>query len=203
LEIAMKEEKVTTKSPARKRPAVKPNPGPTDEPGQQPTPDSDALAEVEAVAAGVTTALDQVAAILQSAGAFNQGGALFRDSFDTDVGFHESLRISLANRMASLSALGIVSDTVLASKQLDISAVAHTKAQDAQTLANFENNSNSFFGMLTRSNSTAQSALTQAYSLETDNEVLTTAQLSEMVKMLNGKMNTIVDVIEGAAPKTE
>jgi hypothetical protein len=197
------EKKVITKSPARKRPSVKPNPGPTDEPGQQPTPDADALAEVEAVAAGVTTALDQVAAILQSAGAFNQGGALFRDSFDTDVGFHESLRISLANRMASLSALGIVSDTVLASKQLDIAAVAHTKAQDAQTLANFENNSNSFFGMLTRSNSTAQSALTQAYSLETDNEVLTTAQLSEMVKMLNGKMNTIVDVIEDAAPKAE
>jgi hypothetical protein len=200
----MKEEKVSTKRPARKRPApvtIQPNPGPTDEPGQQPTPDGDALAEVEVV--GVGSALADVAAMLHSAGAFNQGGALFRDSFDTDVGFHESLRISLANRMASLSAFGMASDLVLAVKSIDSAALAHTKAQNAETLANFENNAQSFFGMIAKSNTTTQSQLGQAYGLETDNEVLTTAQLSEMVKMLNGKMNTIVDVIEGAAPKAE
>ena len=180
----------------KKRPSTQPIP--TDEPGQQPTPDADALGEIEAVAAGVTTALDQVAAILQSAGAFNQGGALFRDSFDTDVGFHESLRISLANRMASLSSLGMISDLVLSAKAMDIQQVANTRAVNAASLDNFENNANSFYGMITKSNTTSQSALTQAYSLETDNEVLTTAQLSEMVKLLNSKMNTITDAL-GAA----
>jgi hypothetical protein len=189
------------KTPVKKPPVAKPpvlRP-PTDEPGQQPTPDGDALAEVEVV--GVAASLAEVAAMLQSAGAFNQGGALFRDSFDTDVGFHEALRISLANRMASLSAFGMASDLVLSGKAMDQAALANTKSINAETLANFENNANSFFGMLTRSNSTAQAALTQAYSLETDNEVLTTAQLAEMVKMLNGKMNTITDAIEGAVPK--
>jgi len=171
---------------------------PTDEPGQQPTPDADALGEVEAVSSGVTTALDQVAALLQSAGAFNQGGSLFRDSFDTDVGFHESLRISLANRMASLSSLGMVSDLVLAGKAMDIEATANTRRVNSASLDNFENNANSFFGMLARSNSTSQAALIQAVSLESDNEVLTTAQLSEMVIALNGKMNTITDAIEAA-----
>ena len=183
------------------KPLPKPNPKPeipTDEPGQQPTPDADALAEVEAVAAGVTTALDQVAAILQSAGAFNQGGALFRDTFDTDVGFHESLRISLANRMASLSALGMVTDFTLGVKAINHESLAHARTTNADVLANFENNQNSFFGMLTRSNSVSQSALTQSESLETDNEVLTTAQLSEMVIALNAKMNTITDAL-GAA----
>jgi hypothetical protein len=176
------------------------NPGPTDEPGQQPTPDADALGEVEAVAAGVTTALDQVAAILQSAGAFNQGGSLFRDSFDTDITTHESMKFSMAANVASLAALGMVSNAMLASKQIDAAAIVNTRAVNAASLDNFENNANSFFGMLARSGATSQAALTQAYSLETDNEVLTTAQLSEMVKMLNGKMNTIVDVIEDAAP---
>ena len=183
----------------KERPSTQPVP--TDEPGQQPTPDSDALGETEGVSSGVMTALDQVAAILQSAGAFNQGGSLFRDSFDTDVGMHEVMKCSLAMRVASLSALGIVSDTVLASKQLDAAAVANTRAVNAASLDNFENNANSFFGMLTRSNSTSQSALTQDSALESDNEVLTTAQLSEMVKLLNSEMGSIKEALIIAAAK--
>jgi len=178
-------------SPKPKLPPI-----PTDEPGQQPTPDGDALAEIETVSVGAATILGKVSALLQSAGAFNQGGALFRDSFDTDIGYHESLRFSLAQSMASLSALSVVGNMVLASKQLDAAALAHTKATNAETLANFENNANSFFGMITKSNTTNQSALTQAYGLESDNEVLTTAQLSEMVKLLNGKMNTITEALD-------
>ena len=194
----MAEPKVGKKVTARK---PKLPPIPTDEPGQQPTPDADALGEIEAVAAGVTTALDQVAAILQSAGAFNQGGALFRDSFDTDVGFHEALRISLANRMASLSGLGMIADLTLGTRTIEMAAVANARAVNAASLDNFENNANSFFGMLTRSNSTSQSALTQSASLETDNEVLTTAQLAEMIKTLNSEMDTIKGALLEAIPQ--
>ena len=187
-----------------RKPRPKPTPKPeipTDEPGQQPTPDGDALAEIETVSVGAATALGKVAALLQSAGAFNQGGSLFRDSFDTDVGFHEALRISLANRMASLSSLGMVADLVLGAKALDVQVVANARATNAEVLANFENNANSFFGMVTKSNTVAQSALTQSESLQTNNEVLTVAQLSEMVKMLNGKMITITDALESVLPK--
>jgi hypothetical protein len=168
---------------------------PIDDEGQV-TPTGDALAEIETVSVGAATALGKVAALLQSAGAFNQGGALFRDSFDTDVGFHESLRISLANRMASLSALGMVSDLVLSAKAMDLQGVANARSTNAEVLSNFENNANSFFGMITKSNTVAQSALTQSESLQTNNEVLTNAQLSEMVKLLSGKMSIITDALE-------
>ena len=82
-------------------------PIPTDEPGQQPTPDADALAEVEAASAGAGLSLVDVAAALRSVGASASreqlDRAFTRDSFDTDVGYHEGLRHLTLKDMTSFN----------------------------------------------------------------------------------------------------
>jgi hypothetical protein len=175
------------------KPKPKPNPKPdipTDEPGQQPTPDADALTEVEGAMAALSGAVDQVAALMQSAGAFNQGGAFFRDKTDMDVGMDEILRTAAGKGAQHQTSLGMVLDHVKA-----------VKAINAETLSNFENNQNSFFGMLTRSNSVSQSALTQSESLQTNNEFLTSTQFAEMLKALNDKINVIGQAFAQLAPQ--
>jgi hypothetical protein len=190
---------------ATRKPRVNPKPKPkpeipTDEPGQQPTPDADALSEVEGAMAALSGAVDQVAALMSSAGAFNQGGAFFRDKTDMDVGMDEVLRSASGKGAQHQTSLGMVLDHVAAIKSIDAQTVAHARNTNAEVLSNFENNANSFFGMLTRSNSTAQSALTQAESLQTTNEVLTGAQLAEMIKALNDKVNAIGDAFASLVP---
>jgi hypothetical protein len=183
--------KVSKKVSIKKvNPNLKPNPGPTDEPGQQPTPDADALSEVEGAMAALSGAVDQVAALMQSAGAFNQGGAFFRDKTDMDVGMDEILRTASGKGAQGQTSLQLVLDHVKAVKSIN-----------AETLANFENNQNSFFGMLTRSNSVSQSALTQSESLQTNNEFLTATQFAEMLKALNEKVNVIGQAFAQLVPQ--
>jgi hypothetical protein len=186
----------------KKKPVtIQPTPGPTDEPGQQPTPDGDALAEIESVQVGAATLLSKVAAALSSSGAFNQGGAMFRDVVDIDVGMHELMKVGVGMTAASLSALGTVCNTVLASKQIDLQAVTHARNTNAEVLANFENNAHSFMGMITKSNTTAQSALTQAYSLESDNEVITTMALAKALEAVTTKVDAMWNALQSEAPK--
>ena len=180
--------KLAKKTSVKRNP--KPNPGPTDEPGQQPTPDADALSEVEGAMAALSGAVDQVAALMSSAGAFNQGGAFFRDKTDMDVGMDEILRTASGKGAQGQTSLQLVLDHVKAVKTIN-----------AETLANFENNQNSFFGMLARSNSVSQSALTQTESLQTNNEVLTAVQITEMLKALNDKINVIGQAFNDALKK--
>jgi hypothetical protein len=192
--------KVTKRPSKPTKPPVKPE-VPTDEPGQQPTPDADALSEVEGAMAALSGAVDQVAALMQSAGAFNQGGAFFRDKTDVDVGMDEVLRTASGKGAQHQTSLGMVLDHVAAVKSIDAQTVAHARNTNAEVLSNFENNANSFFGMLTRSNSTAQSALTQSEGLQTNNEVLTAAQLAEMIKALNEKVSAIGNAFAALVPQ--
>jgi hypothetical protein len=87
------------------------------------------------------------------------------------------------------------------SLQLVLDHVKAVKSINAETLANFENNQNSFFGMLTRSNSVSQSALTQSESLQTNNEFLTATQFAEMLKALNEKVNVIGQAFAQLVPQ--
>jgi hypothetical protein len=153
------------KKVAAKRPA-KPQ-LPVDDEGQV-TPHSDALTENEASGALVGLSSADIASALRTGGV----GSYTRDSAfkDTDVGMDEFLRYCLATQAGSITSLTSVLNSVQA-----------TKAQDNATLANFENNANSFFGMISKSGTVFHNNLLQSYGLETDNEVLSTAALTKLI----------------------
>lgn len=138
----------------------------------QVTPHSDALTENEGSGSMIGLSAADIAAALRSAGVARTSDerGYSRDKVDVDVGMDEFLRFCMANRAASLTGLGNTLDHVKA-----------VKAMDAQTLANFENNANSFFGVINKAGSTFHSNLLQAYGLETDNEVLSTAALTKLI----------------------
>lgn len=142
----------------------------------QVTPHSDALTENEGSGSMIGLSAADIAAALRSAGVARTSDerGFSRDAMsqfrDVDVGMDEFLRFCMANRAASLTGLGNTLDHVKA-----------VKAMDAQTLANFENNANSFFGVINKAGSTFHSNLLQSYGLETDNEVLSTAALTKLI----------------------
>lgn len=163
---------------------------PTDEPGQQPTPDADALTESEIAesSVGAGSSLASIAAALRAAGASAARNdidrAFTRDSFDTDVGYHEGLRTCLLMGFQGLTAL----DNTL-------NHVKAVKAMDAQTVAHNRNSDDAFYAGINKSDSTFHSGLLKAYGLETDNEVLSTVALSKVVQALANEVGIIKDAI--------
>ena len=177
---------MTTKKVRPSKPVIQPIP--TDEPGQQPTPDADALAEVEAASVGAGLSLVDVAAALRSVGASASreqlDRAFTRDSFDTDVGYHEGLRHLTLKDMTSSTNLNNV-----------LNFVQGIKAMNKESDANRRDDDSSFYDGIEKSDSVFHSGLLKSFGLETDNEVLTTAALSKMVQALYQDVNAIKDAI--------
>lgn len=166
---------------------------PTDEPGQQPTPDADALTESEVAesSAGAGTSLAQIAAALRAAGVSASreqlDRALARDTFDTDIGYHEGLRwLTLQSFNSSVN--------------LDrtLSHVIATKAMNGEETQHARNSTGAFYDGILKSDSTFHSGLLKAYGLETDNEVLSTVALSKVVQGLANEIAGIKAAILAA-----
>jgi len=178
---------MTAKKAGRKNPAT----GPTDEPGQQPTPDADALGEAEAVSAGVGLSMVDIAAALRSAGASASreqlDRAFTRDTHDVDIGYHEGLRFLLLDRFSSLNAMNSVLDHVKAVKAMNNEETQHARNSQSQT-----------YDTILNSDSVMHSGLLKAYSLETDNEVITTIALAKVVDNLSQKVDAIASAILAA-----
>jgi len=165
---------------------------PTDEPGQQPTPDADALAEAEIASAGAGVSLADIAASLRAAGVSASreqlDRAFTRDTFDTDIGYHEGLRTCLLVGFQGLTALNNTLDHVKAIKAMNGEETQHAR-----------NSENQFYSGINKSDSTFHSGLMKAYGLETDNEVLTTVALTKLVQGLANEIAGIKDVIAAAS----
>lgn len=141
----------------------------------QVTPHSDASTEVEGSSAFGGTSAADIAASLRSAGVGRTSDerGFSRDKVDVDVGQDESLRFQLARRAAISTDL----DAVLASVQA-------TRAQNASNLDAYSQFANAFWHSLAQSNGTFNNSLVQNESIETDNEVISTAALAAMVASL-------------------
>ena len=141
----------------------------------QVTPHSDALSEVEGSSSFAGTNAADIAASLRAAGVGRTSDerGFTRDKVDVDVGQDEFLRFLLARRAAISTDL----DAVLASVQA-------SRAQNNAVTDNFGQLANAFWHSLAQSNGTFNNSLVQNESIETDNEVITTAVLAEMVKAL-------------------
>jgi len=165
---------------------------PTDEPGQQPTPDSDALSEVEATSSGAGLSLVDIAAALRSAGASASreqlDRAFTRDNFDVDIGYHEGLRFLLLDRFSSLNAMNSVLDHVKAVKSMNNEETQHARNSQSQT-----------YDTILNSDSVFHSGLLKAFSLETDNEVLSTTALAKIIDNVAQRVEGIEKAILGAA----
>ena len=141
----------------------------------QVTPHSDASTEVEGSSAFGGTSAADIAASLRSAGVGRTSDerGFSRDKVDVDVGQDESLRFQLARRAAISTDL----DAVLASVQA-------TRAVNASNLDAYSQFANAFWHSLAQSNGTFNNSLVQNESIETDNEVISTAALAAMVASL-------------------
>ena len=148
----------------------------------QVTPHSDALMEVEGSSAFGGTSAADIAASLRSAGVGRTSDerGFTRDKTDIDVGQDEFFRFLLARRAAISTDL----DAVLASVQA-------SRAQNNAVTDNFGQLSNAFWHSLAQSNGTFNNSLVQNESIETDNEVITTTVLAEMVKALADEVSTL------------
>jgi hypothetical protein len=176
------------------KPKPKPNPKPdipTDEPGQQPTPDADALSETEGASSVMAAIGAALAAGGVSASREQLDRAFTRDAFDTDIGYHEGLRWLTLQSFSGLVALGRTLDYQTGVKAMNKESVAHTQDTDG-----------AFYGGLSKSDSTFHSGLLKGHGLETDNEVLSTVALAEVVKNLSNEVNAIKNAIAAAMPKT-
>jgi len=145
----------------------------------QVTPHSDAAAESENASASAGTSAADVAAQLRAAGVGRTSDerGFTRDAMsqfrDVDVGMDEALRFLQVSRLAATTDLG----NVLASVQA-------TRAQNNALTDNFGQLANAFWHSLAQSNGTFNNSLVQNESIETDNEVISTAVLAQMVKAL-------------------
>ena len=145
----------------------------------QVTPHSDAAAESENASASAGTSAADVAAQLRAAGVGRTSDerGFTRDAMsqfrDVDVGMDEALRFLQVSRLAATTDLG----NVLASVQA-------TRARNNALTDNFGQLANAFWHSLAQSNGTFNNSLVQNESIETDNEVISTAVLAEMVKAL-------------------
>ena len=141
----------------------------------QVTPSSDALTEVEGSSSFGGTSAADIAASLRSAGVGRTSDerGFTRDKTDIDVGQDEFFRLLLARRAATSMDL----DAVLASVQA-------TRAQNNAVTDNYGQLANAFWHSLAQSNGTFNNSLVQNESIETDNEVISTAILAEMVSSL-------------------
>lgn len=141
----------------------------------QVTPHSDALSEVEGSSSFAGTNAADIAASLRAAGVGRTSDerGFTRDKVDVDVGQDEFLRFLLARRAAISTDL----DAVLANVQ-------STRAQNNAVTDNFGQLANAFWHSLAQANGTFNNSLVQNESIETDNEVISTAVLAQMVQAL-------------------
>jgi hypothetical protein len=148
----------------------------------QVTPHSDALTEVEGSSSFGGTSAADIAATLRSAGVGRTSDerGFTRDKTDIDVGQDEFFRLLLARRAATSMDL----DAVLAHVQ-------GTRAQNNALTDNYGQLANAFWHSLAQSNGTFNNSLVQNESIETDNEVITTTVLAEMVKALADEVSTL------------
>lgn len=148
----------------------------------QVTPHSDSSTEVEGSSAFGGTSAADIAASLRSAGVGRTSDerGFTRDKTDIDVGQDEFFRFLLARRAAISTDL----DAVLASVQA-------SRAQNNAVTDNFGQLANAFWHSLAQSNGTFNNSLVQNESIETDNEVITTTVLAEMVKALADEVSTL------------
>ena len=148
----------------------------------QVTPHSDALSEVEGSSSFAGTSAADVASSLRAAGVGRTSDerGFSRDKVDIDVGMDEFLRFQTARRAAISTDL----DAVLA-------AVQSTRAQNNALTDNYGQLANAFWHSLAQSNGTFNNSLVQNESIETDNEVITTTVLAEMVKALADEVSAL------------
>ena len=148
----------------------------------QVTPHSDALTEVEGSSSFGGTSAADIAASLRSAGVGRTSDerGFTRDKTDIDVGQDEFFRFLLARRAAISTDLDAV-----------LSSVQASRAQNNAVTDNFGQLSNAFWHSLAQSNGTFNNSLVQNESIETDNEVITTTVLAEMVKALADEVSTL------------
>lgn len=148
----------------------------------QVTPHSDALTEVEGSSSFGGTSAADIAASLRSAGVGRTSDerGFTRDKTDIDVGQDEFFRFLLARRAAISTDLDAV-----------LSSVQASRAQNNAVTDNFGQLANAFWHSLAQSNGTFNNSLVQNESIETDNEVITTTVLAEMVKALADEVSTL------------
>ena len=155
------------------------------------TPDAEVEAEVEAVNAGAGTTLAQIGAALRAAGVSASreqlDRAFTRDAFDTDIGYHEGLRWLTLQSFNSTVNLDRALNHVTAIKAMNNEETQHGRNSNGQ-----QNDAR------LNSDSTFQSGLLKAYSLETDNEVLSTMALAKMVDNMAQRMEAIEGAISAA-----
>lgn len=141
----------------------------------QVTPSSDALTEVEGSSSFGGTSAADIAASLRSAGVGRTSDerGFTRDKTDIDVGLDEFLRFQTGRR----AAISMDLDAVLAS-------VAGARASNTAHGDNYQDQVNRYWSGLSKANGVFNNALAQDESLETANEVMTTAVLAQMVAAL-------------------
>lgn len=165
---------------------------PTDEPGQQPTPDSDALVETEHASGG--TSIADIAAALKAAGVSASreqlDRAFTRDSFDVDIGYHEGLRFLLLKGFEQVTAMNSVLNHTAAMAAVQAQTVTHNRDSDDAHSAGIR-----------KSDDTFHSGMLKGWSLETDNEVLSTTALAKIVDNMAQRVDRIEQAISAAADK--
>jgi len=141
----------------------------------QVTPSSDALTEVEGSSSFGGTSAADIAASLRSAGVGRTSDerGFTRDKTDIDVGLDEFLRFQTGRR----AAISMDLDAVLAS-------VAAARASNTAHGDNYQDQVNRYWSGLSKANGVFNNSLAQDESLETANEVMTTAVLAQMVAAL-------------------
>jgi len=141
----------------------------------QVTPSSDALTEVEGSSSFAGLSAADIAASLRAAGVARTSDerGFTRDKTDIDVGQDEFFRFQLARRAAISTDLDAV-----------LSSVQATRAQNNAVTDNYGQLANAFWHTLAQANGTFNNSLVQNESIETDNEVISTAILAQMVASL-------------------
>ena len=152
------------------------------EPTKEPVPDADSFVEL-AAAFGAFFGMGNfnAASILNSLTAAQTHGSTgmvdryLSSSFkDTDIGMDEVLRANLA--------LGFQSQ---AGKKMVMDHVESMAALNGQHVDHARNSDDSFYSGLKKATSTHAAGILDAFGLETDNEVLSTASLVPVIKKLS------------------
>lgn len=148
----------------------------------QVTPSSDALTEVEGSSSFAGLSAADIAASLRAAGVARTSDerGFTRDKTDIDVGQDEFFRFQLARRAAISTDLDAV-----------LSSVQATRAQNNAVTDNYGQLANAFWHSLAQANGTFNNSLVQNESIETDNEVISTAVLAQMVASLADQVATL------------
>lgn len=148
----------------------------------QVTPHSDASTEVEGSSSFGGISAADIAASLRAAGVARTSDerGFTRDKTDIDVGLDEFLRFQTGRR----AAISMDLDAVLAS-------VAGTRAQNQAGGDNYQDQVNRYWSGLSKANGVFNNSLAQDESLETANEVISTAVLAQMVEALANEVASL------------